>query len=320
MTDQPALPAPEPTFVDSGPPPTAARRERRDWFPWIYALGFLILAVAIGYVWQNPNTPVDSGANASDMRALVQRSDALDTRLGHLEQQPNPPSAADLGKIAARLDALEGRISDQTQLSSRLDAVSGRIEALSGRDQTGLATTQQQLDSVAARTAALEHSAGDLGSLANRVERLARIEAAVVALASGQPLGDLPGAPPALSRYAHAAPPTVAQLRLAFSEMERSALAASQSNSGSGAFIDRVWERAESLVTVRQGDDVIVGDTSAVVLNHAYTEVEAGDLEGAVRAMATLNPLALHAAAGWLSDAKALIDARSALADMIAHT
>ena len=46
--------------------------------------------------------------------------------------------------------------------------------------------------------------------------RIAQVQAAAMALDAGQKLGDLPGAPPALARFADAAPPTEAALRLAF--------------------------------------------------------------------------------------------------------
>ena len=41
-----------------------------------------------------------------------------------LEQRAPP----DLGKITARIDALDGRVTDQAQLANRLDTLSGRIE------------------------------------------------------------------------------------------------------------------------------------------------------------------------------------------------
>ena len=111
----------------------------------------------------------------------------------------------------------------------------------------------------------------------------------------------------------------MAHLRLTFPQMERAALAAGQSDTGNGPFIDRVWERAQGLLTVRQGDAVVVGNASAVALTHASAALEAGDLAAAVRATSLLNPNALRAAADWLAEAKALVDARSALTDIAAH-
>ena len=261
MSDQPALPAPErpPTDV----PPSYQRPPRTNLVPWLYGLGFVVLAAAIFYLWQYPSTAqVDASAGVPDVRAAEQKLDALDDRVAHLEREPKPPSAADLGKITAQLDALEARVSDQTRLASRLDVLSGRVESLSGVNQSGIDVVKQQtqsgidvvkqqtqssieairqqVDSTEGRLTALEKTAGRAEAVSVKLDRLARIQAASLALANGQPLGDLPGAPPALSRYANAAPPTMAHLRLMFPEMERAALAAGQSDSGNGPFIDRV--------------------------------------------------------------------------------
>jgi hypothetical protein len=359
MSDQPALPAPEQSAADV--PPTAQRRPRTNLVPWLYGLGFVALAAAIFYLWQYPSAPqVDASAGVSEVRAAEQKEvraaeqkfEALDGRVARLEREPKPPSAADLGRIAAQLDALQARVSDQTRLASRLDALSGRVESLSGvnqsgidvvkqqtqsgidvvkqqtqsdiavvkqQTQSGIEAIKQQLDSATDRLTALEKTASSADTVSARLDRIARIQAASFALANGQPLGDLPGAPPALSRYANAAPPTLAHLRLLFPQMQRAAIAAGQSDTGNGPFIDRVWERAQGLLTVRQGDEVVVGNASAVALTHASAALEAGDLAAAVRATSLLNPNALRAAADWLAEAKALVDARSALADMAAH-
>jgi hypothetical protein len=75
-----------------------------------------------------------------------------------------------------------------------------------------------------------------------------------------------------------------------------------------------MWRRAQSLVTVRQGDKVLVGAPAAVTLNAARARLDAGDLAGAVAALGGLDGPAAKAMAGWRSDAQALVDARAALA------
>ena len=82
----------------------------------------------------------------------------------------------------------------------------------------------------------------------------------------------------------------------------------------------RIWARAQDLVTVRQGDRVLLGDPAAGVLGRARTALDAGDLAGAVAAVATLTGPAAQAMAGWLADARSLLDARAALADRAAHS
>lgn len=346
MSDQSAFPPPDEPAAALEPPSTSARRPkgspgRTTAVPWLYGLGFLILAGAVFYLWQYPSAPSETVSTASELQTAEQRLEAVDGRLTRLEQGPKPPSAADLArlstrldslearqpatptdlaKLSARLDALESRVSDQVQLASRLDVVSGRIESLSGRGQTGLDDVKQQLDKVAARAGSLEKAAGNLQSVTSRANRTARLQSAALALAVGRPLGDVPDAPPALSRYAHAAPPTLAGLRLAFPQVEQAVSGANPANGGGGPFLDRVWERAQGLVTVRQGGAVVVGDASAIALTRAKTALDAGDLAAAAGAISSLGPDAPQAAADWLADAKALLAARSALADMGARS
>lgn len=319
MTDQPALPAPEQPQLEANLASTMPRSRQRNVVPWLYGFGFLMLAAAIFYLWQHPSVPAETVADMTDIRAVEQKLQAVDTRLAHLEQQPKVSPTVDLEKIAERLATLEAHVSDQARLASQVDVLSGRIQSLSGREQTGLDVLKQQLDHDAGRLTNLEKTGDGLKAVSDRVDRIVRIEAASVALAAGQPLGELPGAPAALSQYAHAAPPTMAHLRLAFPQIERAALAAGQSSSASGPFIDRVWERAQGLVTIRQGDAVVIGNASAVGLAQAKIALDAGDLAAAIDATAALSPDVVHAAAIWLTEARALLNAQIALADLAAH-
>jgi hypothetical protein len=318
MTEQPLLPPPdetpdpEPVFVAPKPP-------RRDPVPWLYGLGFIILAAGIFYVWQYPNTPGEPTGEASAVQAVEQHLADIDGRLTRLEQRPT----ADLGSITARLDALQGRVGDQGQLASRVDTLSGRIESLSGRVQSSLDAAKQQLDAAKqqfdalnSRIGSVESNAGSLDAVNQRLGRIAKLQEAFFALAAGRPVGDLPNAPDALARYAHAAPPTEAQLRLRFPRDAQAALAAKQSDDSDTPFAGRVWERAQGLVTIRRGDDVVVGNQSATVLSHAQAALDAGDIAGAVDALNTLKGAPGKVMANWLADAKALLSARSALADM----
>ena len=307
MTEQPLLPSP-----DEAPEPVfqAPKAQRRDLFPWLYGLGFLVLAAAVFYLWQYPGN--EPGPDTVTLQAVEQRLIGLDARLAALEQRPPP----DIASLAARLDAIDGRVADQTKLVSRVDTISGRIESLSGRDQTSLDATKQQLDSLAGRISAVAANAGNLDAVTKRLNQLDRLQQASLALAAGRPVGDLPNAPPALARYAHAAPPTEAQLRLRFPRDQQAALAAKQPDLKDAPFVDRVWDRAQGLITVRRGDEIVIGDASATILNQARVALDAGDVTGAVSFIETLKGPPGRAMAGWLADAKALLGARAALADM----
>jgi hypothetical protein len=311
MTEQPLLPPPDaPTEapVDAGNP------RRHDPVPWLYGLGFIVLAAAIFYLWQYPSPSPEPTGDAAAIQAVVQRLAEIDARLTTLEHRP----AIDPSRNAARLDALEGRITDQGQLANRLDTLSGRIESLSGRDQTGIDAAQQQLGALTARLATLEAGAGSIEAVTRRLDRIARLQEASFALSSGRAVGDVPDAPKALARYAHAPPPTEADLRLRFPHDANTALAARQPSESDAPFLDRVWDRAQGLVTIRRGDEVVVGDPAAVILSHAQTAIDAGDLTGAVNTIETLKGPPSQAMATWLADAKALLDARSAIAQLAA--
>ena len=78
--------------------------------------------------------------------------------------------------------------------------------------------------------------------------------------------------------------------------------------------LTRLWAEAQDLVTIRQGDRVLVGDPAAGVLEHARIALEAGDLAAAVAEVGTLQGAAAQAMAAWLAQARALLDARAALA------
>ena len=239
----------------------------------------------------------------------------LTARIAALEQRPPP----DLAPLAARIAALEARQPADTQLAARLDALVARIDALDAGQRTAQSDTDRRMAADEAHLAAIERSAGQLAAAADRTNRLARILAAQLALDRGQPLGDIPGAPPALARFATAKPPTDAALRLAFPSAARAALAAARPSVEGKPMLTRLWAQAQDLVTIRQGDHVLVGDPAAGVLDRARVALDAGDLAGAVTTVGSLTGPAADVMAGWLTQARSLLDARAALSDWAAH-
>ncbi len=406
MNETPALPPPDP------PPETPAARRRLNPVPVLYAAGFLILAAAVIWLWQNP--PLRSSqprVDPAQVAALQQQVQGLEQRLGQLEHRP-VPAAPDLKPIEARLSALEHRQGpDLAPLEQRMSALDGktsaldgktsalegktsaldgkasaldgktaelgqriaalearpqvpgdvatrvdlanlatRIDALAGREDQ-LATRQQSLETnlgnrvdaadnrigtlqheaaglsglagevqaTGKRVDAVEKEAGQVSGLADKASRIGRLQAAQAALEAGQPLGDIPGAPPSLTRFAQAKPPTEAELRLSFPAAAQAAEEASRPPTAGRPFLDRVWTRAQDLVTVREGDRVVVGDPAAGVLARARHALGAGDLAGAVAALDDLSGPAADAMADWKGRARALLDARAALAGLAAH-
>jgi len=347
--------APSPQDI-AAPPPQAPEPRRRSSMPLLYGLGFLILAGGIYAAWEYPHNTVspdlqrvrqqlaniDARLTALEQRpaptSSVSQAD-LDARLTRLEQGPASTSSvsqADLDKLAARIDAAEAKIADegkaiaeqsqviaaqgkgvdQTQLNSRVDDVAGRIEALSGRIQTGLDALRQQTDHLTTRVATLEKTSGSVDAVSQHLNRLARIQEAGLALSAGRPVGDIPGAPPALAQFARTAPPTTTELHDLFVKSEQAAIAAKEPDNTSVPLMDRIWERAQGLVTVHRGEDVVVGSPVAVTLGHARAAMDAGDLKQAISIVETLKGQPREAMAKWLEEAKSVVDARAALADM----
>jgi hypothetical protein len=340
MTEPPALP---PTETEDATPsqPPLRRVAKSELLPWLTAAGFLILTAALIWVWlQRVDQPMSVEASAAaeqlgtlearvaqlEQRPVPQTPDLgpLTARMNALEQRPppaatSPAQVADLGPLEARIAALEARPPADSQLAGRIDALSARADSLETVQRAGQSDLARRLDADEARLAPIERSTGQIPALADRISHLTRIQAVWLALDAGLKLGEIPGAPAPLARFANTAPPTEPGLRLAFPRVAREALAAARPASEGKPLLARVWDEAQDLVTVRQGDRVLVGDAAAGVLDRARTALDAGDLSAAVAAVASLSGASAQAMAGWLAEARALLEARAALAEWAAR-
>jgi hypothetical protein len=180
-------------------------------------------------------------------------------------------------------------------------------------------TVQSGLASLGDRVAKLEKDATSMQGAAGRAAHLAAVQEAQVALDAGRPLGDIQGAPPALTRFATTPPPTETALREQFPAVAEHAKEVSRPDVSNKGFFLRALTRLQQSVTVRQGDDVLVGDPAAGVLSDAEAHVKNGDLAGAIKILATLHGPAAAAVQNWVDQASALLAARAAVADMAAH-
>ncbi len=239
---------------------------------------------------------------------------ALSDRVELLEKRPMP----DLAPLQAQVTKLDQRPIADPRVPDRLDGVAGRLEGLTARIDTKTAELDRQIKATDTRLAKVETTAGQITALAERAARLATLRNAEAALAAGKALGPIPAAPPALARFAEIAPPTEAALRLAFPSVERDVRAAHRPDPSGQPLSTQVWNKVQDLVTVRHGDQILIGDDVVGILARAQTALDAGDLSGAVKAMTSLTGDAAKAAAKWVSDAQALLDARSALATLAA--
>jgi hypothetical protein len=220
---------------------------------------------------------------------------ALEQRLAGLERRPDPaPRLAelerrqpvDLGPLERRLAALEARPSYSTQLEARF---AEQQASLSGNFRTLYAELRLH-----ART----------------------LEALRVRLAAGQPLGEVLEAgsvtAPALLRFATEPPPTEARLRLRFDDLARAVRGTTTATRPDG-FWDTLWQALRGLVTVRRGDEVILGGDADAGLARIAGMLQAGDLAAAAGTVGELPPGARTALAPWLAEVQALLAARAAI-------
>lgn len=258
-------------------------KPRRSLWPVAFTLGFLLLAGGEGYLW------VQAQAGKADATELaVLRAQLDDLRAAAQKAGPAPDSVVVQADLAQKYAAL----------AAQLNAVQAQVAG----DHGALSMMQA--------------NATDLGKLTQQMTLLNALGTARLALDAGQPLGQIPGAPPALARFASVAPPTEAQLRESFEAAARTAEAASLSANGGAGFWARTKLRLEGLITISNGNEVVFGPPAAAALNTARQALDNGDLAQAVAALTGMSPPAQAAMAGWLSQAQALLAARAALLSM----
>jgi hypothetical protein len=271
-----------------------------------------------------------SGQTASsasvDLQPLLGRLDAIEARVAAIAARPaaTPPAATaasqnaggpDAQSLSSRLEALERQQVQKTADAARFEALQAQVNALLAHNPADLSG---QLEAVEHRVKELAADQTKLAGTSDRVSRLAQVNAAEIALAAGRPLGSIPDAPPALTRFATTAPPTEAGLRLAFAAASQQALQVSLPDTEGKPFFDRILARLQDfrLITVREGDRVVIGNSTASTLAHARVLLAVGDLGGAIKTVTTLSGPPAAKMAPWLADAAALQAAREALASL----
>ena len=296
---------------------------------WLACVLLLLVVLVGGYLlWSaGQDSRAETAQLQSQMRDMAGRIAALEAR--PLPTPPPPP--VDLRPLQNSLADLQGKVTalenkpppvaalneagheELAALSGRLDTVAAREDQLGTREQDDVAELGKRVDALTSQVAAAVKAGSTLSTLAAQQTRTAQMQAAAAALANGQPLGAIPGAPPALAKFATEPPPTEASLRLSFDAAAKAAHAAGQPPPSSLPFLDRVWQRAQASVTVKSGDKVIVGDSLSDTLEASRRLLDAGDLAGAVKALDGLTGPAGEAMAPWRTEAQSLLDARAAL-------
>lgn len=304
--------APETTeaVVTPTPPALPAKRSAGT---VLTALGLALLVIGGGFVW----------TQVQDVAGNVTQLDVTTHRLiAGAEKSAAAQIASARAELAGRVTALEQRLAaveqEQARPVPRLDRLTARVTALEAQAPTPAPAPPPEAapSDVVQRIAGLEQrlAAAEAGLV--RSARAEAIAATARALAAGKPLGVLPGAPPALARYADSKPPTEPGLRQEFPALAARAAEASKPGTEADTIAQRMWLHVQSLVTIKDRDRVLVGAPASIVLGEAQDRLNAGDLPAAVAALTALDPAASAIMADWTARAQALLDARAALATL----
>lgn len=289
---------PDTTMPAVAPVPSVQPPAKRSAGTVLTALGLALLVIGLGFL----------GTQVQDVAGSVSQLDMTTHRLIAASDKATAAQTASLRSDMA------GRL---TTLDQRLDRLTARVTALEAQ---GLTTTPAEAapSDVMQRVASLEQrlavAEAAVTKTAARAAQLDAFASASQALAAGKPLGVIPGAPPALARYADSKPPTDASLRQEFAGLAVRAAEASKPGTEADTMAQRMWLHVQSLVTIKDHDKVLVGAPAAIVLGEAQDRLAAGDLAAAVASLAALDPAAAVIMADWTARAQALLDARAALA------
>jgi hypothetical protein len=279
-------PAPEaarlPIRPAAAPPPKPAAARRSFW-PVLGIIGFLLLAAGEGYLYRLHQAIPDTSTPIAVLQAQVA---GLQEAASHA--QPAPDS-----------------VTVQADLAQKFANLNAQVAALVAQSATDHAT----LTTLAANDT-------DVTRITAKMTLLSRLESARMALDAGQPVGDIPGAPPALAHYATTPPPTQAALVLSFPDAASAANTASVEKLQGVSYWSKVKARLEGLVTITNGAHVVVGAPAAAIVEQAGALLNAGDLAGAVAELNNLSPTTQSAMGDWLTQARDLLAARAALIAM----
>lgn len=281
LPDLPAAPPPiQPRLVAPKPAAPAAAATRRNLWPVLGVIGFLVLAAGEGYLYRLHQLIPDNATAIAVLQAQV----------------------AGLQQYAMRAQPAPDSVTVQADLAQKFADLNAQVTAV---------TAQSAADHATVATLAANNA--DLAKLTGKMTLLSRLESARMALDAGQPLGDIPNAPPALAEFAATPPPTQAALVLGFPAAARAANLASVEKLAGISYWSRVRARLESLITITEGSRVLIGPPAAAIVAQAGQLLNAGDLAGAVNELGNLSPTTQAAMGDWLSRARDLLAARAAL-------
>ncbi|WP_207537758.1 hypothetical protein [Sabulicella rubraurantiaca] len=260
-------------------------------------------------------------------QAAARREAALREAIDTARRESTNALEAARRESEARIQALtaetarraeEGRRATEQAVAQARQAAEQAAAEFRRRQEEAVAEAARRAEefSAAVRNAQAE-SARILGALQERLTRAeqsgaraAAVEALRAEMASGRPLrpalSRLGGeAPPELARFADRAPPTEAQLRASFEEAVR--------NARNAAPPADTLTRLGTMLTIRRGEEVVVGDAAEAVIERARRALEAGELEAALDHLRGLPEATRNAMRPWMEEAQAVASARATL-------
>lgn len=334
--------SPEPT-----PAPTAAKPSNS-----LAALALAVSAVtlagsAAGGLWLWQHTSRSVAAAQSDAAQMQEKLAELDGQVAALRSRAPVPAG---GEDASRVETLSQQVQQMEQQRAQATAQGGAtVDALA----TQTRTLQAEMQRLSQAVEAVQRNAADANMvlrLSERVESAERAfremaeqrasaEALLLAL-SGLRDSLVAGRPfdSELNAIRAIAPDTAEvqqALDLLDNQAETGVLTADELDRNFDQMADEViratflptdegwWQetlrRLGSIVTVRREGGDVAGDSPSAILARAESRLANNELDAAIRELEQLSGPEAEVAANWLNDARARIDAESALADLTAQ-
>jgi hypothetical protein len=281
---------------------------------------------------------LDEGQVEQIVQAQVQQ---LASRLGALEQRPQPRPGLDQQALDARVVPLEQQLLALAQIRERIQGLEGRLGTIDQQGQaisrlsqsvTGLEQEANRLAQEVTETS--NRSAKVAETLTLRQAEESKAQALVLAagqlraaLQSSRPFsGELSavravnlqdpqvvGALKEIEPYAADGIPTETQLSQQFSDVAGEIVRAGVIATGqAGQWWDKAISTASSLVSVRRTAGDIQGSGADAVTARAEQYMKAGRLDEAVKELETLTGEPAGVAKPWIEDAKARLAANNA--------
>lgn len=274
------------------------------------------------------SAPADVPASADSSANLDQQAFASQRPDEAAKQDAPDGSAALAAEIAALKETFErqvGRLTDElSNERSVAEAQAAEIAQLRASLEEALAMRE---GAAATEVASLREALNEARRAAAPVTRQALAALALNALQqkviSGAPfeeeldvfMGLAPNAPlgAQLSPLAPTGAPTVEALQQRFPQTARDVIAAARMAEATDP-VARFLANFQSLVSVRSMTPQ-EGDSAAAVVSRAEAAVRAGEISSAITELSALEGPSAEAAAAWLNDARAMVEANTAIAE-----